>query len=511
MWKINTRRLFNKVPARFHVVFAASLGLGLFGYDQGLYGGVIINSNFLNYFHHPSDTLLGQVQASFDLGCFVGALFVGWYGDTIGRKLSILLGCFLHIVGGVLQTASENAAMLIAGRVIAGLGTGIITSTFPVWQAEACGPLVRGPLILTELGIVAVGASIAGWVNVGCRFVDSTFAWRFPMSLQILLAIGCALISSYLPESPRWLVFRDRMDEAEDAISLLLAREINDPEVQALKNEIQVTIEHERLVAMNTTWKDMFRNDETQNLRRIMLGVAVQFFQHFGGIDVINYYMGYIVMNYGGMSQTQSLVLAASNLLNQAVFTFLSILVIDRVGRRKLLMAGHIVEGISYTVVTVGLALGTTSSRYAAVAFMFVFISAFGLTNNAIPWLYPAEVNSQQSRFLGAALATGTSWMSNYIVAMVAPIALGQVSWRFYILFAVANFVWATIIYFIIVETAKMSLDDIDEWFARDFHKRRGTTYVSPADQAFDEKKQTDSSHVEDVEIIGETAKKAEY
>uniref|UniRef100_A0A060T9Y4 ARAD1D18634p n=1 Tax=Blastobotrys adeninivorans TaxID=409370 RepID=A0A060T9Y4_BLAAD len=492
--------LFALVPPSYQIVICCALGFTLFGYDQGLYGGIIINQNFLNDFDHPSSTILGQIQATFDLGAFVGAVGICMWGDRLGRRMSIIIGCVTTIVGGVIQAASYSAAQLIVGRLIAGIGTGFITSTVPVWQSETCGAMVRGAMILAELGVVAVGASIAAWVNVGCRFVDSEFAWRFPMALQCLYAIGCLCMVLYLPESPRWLIFKGRVEEGERALAMILEKDESDAEVQALKNEIEISVEHEREISKNTTWRSMLKSDETQNLRRIALGVATQVFQKLGGIDVINYYMGYIVMNYAGMSQTQSLCLTAGNLMNQAFFTFCSILLIERVGRRYLLAGGHLVEGISYTVVTIGLGLGTKTSRVAAVSFMFVFISAFGLTNNAIPWLYPAEINSQQSRFLGAALATGADWIFNYLIAMITPIAIDNIDWRYYIVFSVLNFVFAIVTYLIIVETAGMSLEQIDEWFARDFHERRGEEYIPPAEKAFAEKKLEEVEHVETID-----------
>jgi nitrogen fixation/metabolism regulation signal transduction histidine kinase len=94
-------------------------------------------------------------------------------------------------------------------------------------------------------------------------------------------------------------------------------------------------------------------------------------------------------------------------------------------------------------------------------------------------------------------LASGTDWIFNYVVAMITPIAISRISWRFYILFTVCNFLWAVVVYFIIVETAKMSLDEIDEWFARDFHERRGESYTPAADRAFSEKKQSEITHIE--------------
>jgi hypothetical protein len=301
----------------------------------------------------------------------------------------------------------------------------------------------------------------------------------------------------WLPESPRWLISSGKLEEGENAISLILNEPIDKPDVQAMKNEISISVEHERLVSSHTSWRDLFRGDETQNLRRILLGALSQLFQQMGGVNV-NYYMGYIVQNYAGFNQSQSLILTAGNLMNQTFFTFVATMIIDSVGRKKALFWGHISQGISFAVVAIGLGVATKASRLAAVAFMFVFINSYGLACNYIPWLYPAEINSQQWRFFGAAVATATNWLFNYIVVVITPTAADNIGYKYYVIYAVLNFVFAVICWMFFAETAKLSLEEIDKVFAEDFHTKNGSEYVSPQETAFRAKNIPESEHVED-------------
>lgn len=473
-------------------------GFTLFGYDSVLYGGAIINEYFLEAFDQPSSDMLGQISATFDLGSFVGCIVTCFIGEKLGRTRTIMIGCLIHVVGGILQATPHEVVQLIVGRLVAGFGNGLITSTLSVWQSETCGALYRGKMLAAQLGIVGIGAVFCAWLNFGMRFVQSSFAWRFPIALQCLFAILCGLMTFWLPESPRWLISLGKFEKGENAISLILNKPIEDIDVQAMKNEISISVEHEQLVSTQTSWRDLLRGDETQNLRRILLGALSQLFQQMGGVNVINYYMGYIVQNYAGFNQSQSLILTAGNLMNQTFFTFVATMIIDSVGRKRALFWGHISQGISFAVVAIGLGVATKASRLAAVAFMFVFISSYGLACNYIPWLYPAEINSQQWRFFGAAVATATNWLFNYIVVVITPTAADNIGWRYYVIYAVLNFVFAVICWLFFEETAKLSLEEIDKVFAEDFHKKNGSEYVSPQETALRAKKVPESEHVED-------------
>ncbi|CAN6675107.1 high-affinity glucose transporter Hxt2p [Trichomonascus vanleenenianus] len=485
------------MPCALQIMLCCGLGFTLFGYDAVLYGGAIINTYFLRDFGNPDSTMLGQISATFDLGSFAGCIVTCFIGERLGRRKTIMLGCAIHIVGGVLQASSFGIPQLIVGRLVAGVGNGLITSTLSIWQSETCGALYRGKMIAAQLGILTIGAVVCAWINFGMKFVNSSFAWRFPVGLQCLFAVLCGSMASWLPESPRWLISRGRTEEGEEVVSLLLKKPVDSPEVQVMKNEIILNADHEKKLAESSTWKDLFRNDEGQNLRRITLGALTQLFQQLGGINVINYYMGYIVQKYAGFNQSQALILAAGNLMNQAFFTFVAILFIESFGRKRTMFWGYIGQGISFAVVAIGLGVGTQISRLVAVAFMFVFISVYGLSNNFVPWLYPAEINSQRYRFLGAAVSTGTNWLFNYVVVVITPVATSNIGYRYYIVYAVLNAVFAVVCYFFFVETARLSLEEIDQMFARNFRESRGKEYVTPNDIAFAAKLTPKTEHLE--------------
>ncbi|KAK9427701.1 hypothetical protein V1505DRAFT_379274 [Lipomyces doorenjongii] len=171
-----------------------------------------------------------------------------------------------------------------------------------------------------------------------------------------------------------------------------------------------------------------------------------------------------------------SLILTGCNTINLFIATFVASFYVDTFGRKKMMFYGYLAQGICYTLVSIALGIGTKKWNIVATAFIFLYYTSFGMTNCTTAWVYPAEVNSQRYRNLGAAVATATNWISNYIVVLITPIGIGSIAWRFYIIFAVFNFSFLPLIYLFYVETARFTLEEIDEIFEEQYHKRMGTT-----------------------------------
>lgn len=153
-------------PLQFRITAACGAGFLLFGYDQGVFGGLLDNEPFLQTFGYPDATIQGQIVATYNIGCIIGTLISIFAGDQFGRRRSILIGCCILIAGAVLQTASYSLAQMIVGRVIAGVGNGMNTIAIPIWQAETARVQDRGKLIVAQLvtnifGIVITNVSTA--------------------------------------------------------------------------------------------------------------------------------------------------------------------------------------------------------------------------------------------------------------------------------------------------------------------------------------------------------------
>ncbi|EJU02248.1 general substrate transporter [Dacryopinax primogenitus] len=174
--------------------FTCSVAFILFGYEQGVMGGVITGPQFTQRF--PSiDTTSGHGNAQlhrftvgiYNIGCWAGSLLTMVIGEPLGRKRTIIVGAIILAAGTIIQCSSYSLAQLLVGRMITGTGNGIITSSIPVWHAELSKAKSRGKLITTEL---STNVSVAYWVDCGMSFVNNEAAWRFPIALQVFFAVS---------------------------------------------------------------------------------------------------------------------------------------------------------------------------------------------------------------------------------------------------------------------------------------------------------------------------------
>jgi hypothetical protein len=213
-------------------------------------------------------------------------------------------------------------------------------------------------------------------------------------------------------------------------------------------------------------FKSLFKNDRLQTTRRMLLGAGTQFMQQFGGINIINYYLPVVFASLG-VNRNLSLILGACNAINLLCSTFVGALYIESLGRKKMMVYGAAVQALCFALVSTGLAINTKQWQAVAVAFIFGYYTTFGLSWIAVPWLYPAEVNTQQMRIAGAGIATATNWISNYVVVLVTPVGISNIQWRYYLIYAVLNATFVVVVQLFYVETAKLSLEGIDNLFER--------------------------------------------
>lgn len=184
----------------------------LFGYDQGVFGGVIVTKDFLDTLGlaGPSHTgTVGTVTALYDVGCFFGAVAAFSIGERLGRKKSILVGTTVMSIGAILQISAYSTAQMIVGRIVAGLGNGLNTATAPVWQAETSKAAWRGKLVVIEMILNIAGFSLSNWITYGFSYASGPIAWRFPLAFQFIFIFVLYGTVPWLPESPR-LVLRAR-------------------------------------------------------------------------------------------------------------------------------------------------------------------------------------------------------------------------------------------------------------------------------------------------------------
>jgi MFS family permease len=161
------------VCQRFNTSILKHILTGNTGYDQGVFGGLLANPNFLGTFNNPGTTLQGQIVSTYTIGCIFGALLSLVIGDMLGRRRSVALGCAFLTVGGILQATAYTLPHMIVGRVIGGLGIGVNTTTIPMWQSETCKPSLRGKLVAIQLTFLVFGFVLTNWMNFGFTYLPN--------------------------------------------------------------------------------------------------------------------------------------------------------------------------------------------------------------------------------------------------------------------------------------------------------------------------------------------------
>ncbi|KKY27063.1 putative glycerol proton symporter of the plasma subject to glucose-induced inactivation [Phaeomoniella chlamydospora] len=497
MGRIATGISGNQLVALVTVANAASMAW--FGYDQGVFSGVLISKDFVQHFPETNNANISGITTScFSLGAFVGAVFAFTFGDTMGRKRTILLGTSCNIVGAVLQIAAYQFPMLIVGRIINGFGMGITSSTCPVYQAECTKPSIRGKLVVVGSMSNTAAFCLANWMNYGLYFNGSgAMQWRFPLGFQLIFPIAVLMVLPFIPDSPRWLILKERGDEAVVVISRLLGKNlaVDDPAVVSEFLSIQTTLRDERYDAARTTTKDVLTfKDKAQNLRRVLLSCGTQLMQQFSGVNALGYYLPTLLEESVGFDEQMARLLSACNGTSYLFAAMCCLLLIDLVGRRKLMLYGALTCGSWYLIAALCLRQAEVEpeKKYqfgaATTAMFFLYYFSYGTSFAKVPWVYNSEINSFGWRARGAAAATGTNWISSFCVAQFTKPGVLHLHWRFYLIFSIICYSYFPIVFAIYPETSQRTLEDMDYIFESNpgpfvFRKREITQRRRP--QAF--------------------------
>ncbi|OMP81755.1 Sugar transporter STL1 [Diplodia seriata] len=483
----------------------------LFGYDQGVFSGVVVTQDFLELHDlvRPGRTkVLSTVTAIYDVGCFFGAIIAFTVGERLGRKKSVLLGTTVMAVGALIQTSSYSLAQMFVGRTILGFGNGINTATAPIWQTETSQAKWRGNLVILEMVMNIAGFALVNWINYGLSFRGGSVAWRFPLAFQFSFIFILWATVPWLPESPRWLVGQGRLHEAQSIIAALEAKPDADPYVVEQLHTIEYSVRYE--ISHAVRWRDLLRGrantGSTKPVRRLLLGAGTQFMQQFEGINIMSYYLPTVLIEYVGVSNATSRLLTACNASSYLVFSCVAVPLVERWGRRSLMMLSTAGQGVAFLVITVLLRFaGEREDGHAfasaSIAFFFLYYIAFGIGMLGVPWLFPAEISSYPMRTKGVAVATATNWITNFVIVEITPIGIESLGWRFWIVWTVFNAVFLPTIYLFYPETANRSLEDLDEYYRTD-----PSLIVIRDPNAISTKRPGVRTHVEKVGLSGEVA-----
>ncbi|RAL15344.1 sugar porter family MFS transporter [Aspergillus homomorphus CBS 101889] len=450
----------------------AATGSFLFGYDSGVMTDVIESKNFLAFFNTTqTSAIIGAINSTFSGGAAIGALQGGLTMDRFGRKFTIQMGAFICLIGAILQSAAQNLAMILVGRIFAGWAVGLMSMSVPVYQAEVAHPRSRGLIVGLAQQMIGVGFIISTWVGYGSLHAPDTseFQWRFPLAFQAVPALLLAVGMFFMPESPRYLVEEGKYDEGLRILNKLHFDGTNADWIQREHNEIRATIEAEKAVTA-PGWLIMFKVPQWRT--RLLHGTLVQVFTQMTGVNVIGYYQTVMYNTLGITGNRNTLVAGIYNCVGPLTNLIFIVFLLDRVGRRKPMLFGTVAITIALiceAALNSQIKPGEVSRGYSigGVFFIFCVTCFFSLSFGPTSWTYMAEVMPMQIRGRGTAFATAVgNWTVSTLWAQVSPIALGSIGWKFYFIFVAFNIcVTFPTVFLFFKETKQKSLEEIDLLF----------------------------------------------
>ncbi|WHU03208.1 MULTISPECIES: sugar porter family MFS transporter [unclassified Sphingomonas] len=423
-------------------VGAASLGGLLFGFDTAVIAGV---TDALRHSFHLSPAQLGAAVSAALVGTLVGALGAGPPGDRFGSRTMLYWIAGAYILSAIGSAAAGGLAMLVAFRFIGGLAIGGSSVLAPVYIAEVSPAERRGALVgLFQLSIV-IGI-LAAYVSnfLIARAIDGELAWRVKLAVAAAPALLFLLLLLRIPHSPRWLAQRGRLTEAGNAIRTL---RMGDPETLLP----QFTAAAIPGSAARLSW--------ALHRRPILLAFALALFNQLSGINAILYYLGDIFAAAGFSAVSADLQAVAIGVAN-LLATLLGLAVIDRVGRKLLLLIGAIGTALALAAVATIYTLG--QGQMFLLPALIAFILFFAVSQGAVIWVYLSEIFPTAVRARGQAIGSATHWGMNALLAFGFPIVAQYTQALPFWLFAGAMLVQFVIVWRYFPETRGISLERLE-------------------------------------------------
>ncbi|KAK3682868.1 general substrate transporter [Podospora appendiculata] len=459
----------------------------LFGYDTGTISGIIamdywralFSTGYRDSSGHPdiSPSQSSAVVSILSAGTFFGALSSPFMGDYIGRRWALIASAWVFNLGVIFQTAATSLPLFLAGRFFAGFGVGLISALIPLYQSETAPKWIRGAIVGAYQLAITIGLLLAAVVDNATHLHQDTSSYRIPIAVQfawsLILIIGMLL----LPETPRYLIKRGKMDKAGVSLGRLRKLPRDHPAVLDELAEIKANNDFELAIG-KASYIDCFRGPM---LKRMLTGMGLQALQQLTGINFIFYY-GTQYFKNSGISNPFVITMITSSI--NVVSTLPGLYAIDKWGRRPLLFWGAIGMCISQLIVAV---LGTTTTgqdsqgnvivfnlpaQSASIAFVCIYIFFFASTWGPLAWVVTGEIFPLKNRARGLSMTTATNWLLNWAIAYATPYLVNYgdgyanlQSKIFFIWFACC-FLCISFVYFFIYETKGLTLEEIDELYS---------------------------------------------
>ncbi|MBY8856479.1 sugar porter family MFS transporter [Nocardia sp. CA2R105] len=440
-----------QIPAdgkRKIVGWATVIAVGgfLFGYDTGVVSGALL---FITREFDLNSAQQGSIVSVLLIGAMVGALCAGRVADRLGRRMALALESAIFIVGTVIAVTAPGYWVLLLARVVLGLAVGAASATVPIYLSEISPAEIRGRILSLNQLLITVGIVVSYLVDLA---FSSSGSWRAMFGIGLIPAAVLGLGALFVvPESPAWLFTHGRAERAYELVRSVAGTDLAD--------DLSQRFQRNRPAAANTPASP--RELLARQVRpALIVGLAMAAIQQFGGINTIIYFAPTIIEQTG---------LTASNSIFYSVFigtinlvmTIVSIVTVDRFGRRPLLIGSLL--GMLITVALLGISFIAGMNPTLSLVFMVLYIASFAAGLGPVFWVLVGEIFPQRLRAAGSSAATTVNWLSNFVVSQAfLPLANALGQGQTFLIFAAICLVGLLFVTRFVPETKDRSYQEID-------------------------------------------------
>ncbi|KAH9324842.1 hypothetical protein KI387_005020 [Taxus chinensis] len=462
-------------------IVAATGGL-IFGYDIGISGGVTSMDSFLlkffrgvykqrrdsaNLYCQFDSQLLTTFTSSLYIAGLIATFFASGITRVYGRKISMVIGGFSFLIGSALNGGALNIEMLIVGRIMLGVGVGFANQAVPVYLSEMAPARLRGGLNIGFQMFTTIGILAANLINYGTDKIRGGWGWRVSLALAAVPA-GMMTIGAFgLPDTPNSLIERGHMDKGRAMLERIRGTGDVDAEYHDMveANEISKTVKHP------------FRNILQRRYRpQLVMAIAIPLFQQFTGINAIMFYAP-VLFKTIGFGNDASLMSAVITGVVNVVATAVSIVTVDRYGRRFLFIEGGIQMAISQVVMAIllGVKLGTSGEGEMSKA-------AFAWSWGPLGWLVPSEIFPLEIRSAAQSITVSMNLLFTFVIAQAFLAMLCHFKFAIFLFFALWVLIMTLFVYFFPPETKHVPIEEMTTVWSQHWFWTRFVPAPNPAD-----------------------------
>ena len=402
-----------KKPLYLYTVVAALGGL-LFGYDTAVVSGAVSS---LRIRFELSSEMEGWAVSVAIIGCIFGVMAAGELGDRLGRKKSLLISAFLFTVSAIFSAVPQTLTQFVWARFIGGLGIGVASIISPMYIAEIAPEKIRGRLVALYQMAIVIGIFVVFYVNMliqgrGNEAWNVASGWRWMFGSETLPAVLFGLSVLFVPESPRWLMKMGRKEEAYEVLAKVGGSEHATKEIEQIEGSL---VQEEGKIS------ELFHSGFRLAL---FIGIALAVFSQLSGINAIMYYAPEIFKAIGTTADdayVKAVYIGGVNI----VFTLLAIWLVDKVGRKLMLIVGITVQCMA--LCGVGYLYHINGSGTLLLAFILIFVASFAASTGPIGWIVISEIFPNKIRGRAMGIATFFLWSACYLVSQTFPMLVDSI------------------------------------------------------------------------------------